>query len=124
MPDFPSWAASKPNDNPIAHISAGTRHNLAISRSGHVYSWGLGSECSDRTELKLVMCQLGLGDEEEAKVPTLVRSKVSHAPGNADASRSSLIALLLPALVVSIVVSWPSSVISPCMRSYSILQTD
>ncbi|GFZ51886.1 Poly(A)+ RNA transport protein 2 [Saitozyma sp. JCM 24511] len=64
VPPFPSWAESRPQDNPIAHISAGTRHNLAVSRSGHVYSWGLG-----------VNAQLGLGSEETAEVPSLVRSK-------------------------------------------------
>ncbi|ORX38289.1 hypothetical protein BD324DRAFT_599054 [Kockovaella imperatae] len=63
VPPFPSYADSKPSDNPIAQISAGTRHNLAVSKSGHLYSWGLGETC-----------QLGLGKEEQAAVPTLVRS--------------------------------------------------
>lgn len=44
VPDFPSYADSKADENPIAHISAGTRHNIAVSKSGHVYSWGLGRE--------------------------------------------------------------------------------
>jgi len=64
VPPFPPYAKSKPSDNPIAVISAGTRHNLAVSRSGHVYSWGLGNQA-----------QLGLGSEESAEVPILVRSK-------------------------------------------------
>lgn len=46
VPDFPSYANSKSDENPIAHISAGTRHNIAVSKSGHVYSWGLGRESS------------------------------------------------------------------------------
>lgn len=50
--------------NPIAQVSAGTRHNLAVSKSGHLYAWGLGQQG-----------QLGLGSEESAGVPTLVRSK-------------------------------------------------
>lgn len=51
--------------NPIANISAGTRHNLAVSRSGHVYSWGLG-----------LQGQLGLGAATEtAATPSVVRSK-------------------------------------------------
>lgn len=44
VPEFPGYANSNPGDNPIAHISAGTRHNLAVSKSGHVYAWGLGRE--------------------------------------------------------------------------------
>lgn len=55
----------KPPINPIAVISARSRHNLAISRSGHAYSWGLG-----------IGCQLGLGLEVESQpVPTRIRSK-------------------------------------------------
>ncbi|WWC90461.1 uncharacterized protein L201_005396 [Kwoniella dendrophila CBS 6074] len=66
VPPFPAYKDSKPSDNPIANISAGTRHNLAISKSGHVYSWGLGNQA-----------QLGLGaDTESAEVPSLVRSKL------------------------------------------------
>ncbi|KAL7422402.1 hypothetical protein Q5752_003048 [Cryptotrichosporon argae] len=66
VPAFPTYAeAAAANANPIAHISAGTRHNLAVSASGHVYAWGLGNQA-----------QLGLGaDTETADVPTLVRSK-------------------------------------------------
>ncbi|ORY29674.1 regulator of chromosome condensation 1/beta-lactamase-inhibitor protein II [Naematelia encephala] len=64
VPDFPTYSESSPSDNPIADIAAGTRHNLAVSRSGHVYSWGLG-----------IQAQLGLGQQESAEVPTLVRSK-------------------------------------------------
>lgn len=52
--------------NPIAHISAGTRHNLAVSRAGHAYSWGLGHSG-----------QLGLGSSvEEQKTPTRLRSHI------------------------------------------------
>ncbi|KAK8854578.1 hypothetical protein IAR55_003317 [Kwoniella newhampshirensis] len=65
VPPFPAYNDSKPSDNPIANISAGTRHNIAVSRSGHVYSWGLGNQG-----------QLGLGSEESVDVPTLVRSKL------------------------------------------------
>lgn len=50
--------------NPIAQVSAGTRHILAVSKSGHLYAWGYGNQS-----------QLGLGDEEQVEVPTLVRSK-------------------------------------------------
>ncbi|KLO20338.1 RCC1/BLIP-II protein [Schizopora paradoxa] len=53
-----------PIPNPIAHISAGTRHNLAVSREGHAYSWGLGQSC-----------QLGLGSSiEDQKTPARLRS--------------------------------------------------
>lgn len=44
VPDYPPYDEARDELNPIAHISAGTRHNLAVSRSRHVYSWGLGSE--------------------------------------------------------------------------------
>ncbi|WWC71324.1 uncharacterized protein I206_105278 [Kwoniella pini CBS 10737] len=66
VPPFPAYKDSKSTDNPIANISAGTRHNLAVSKSGHVYAWGLGNQA-----------QLGLGaDTESAEVPSLVRSKL------------------------------------------------
>lgn len=28
----------------MVHISAGSRHNLAVSADGNVYAWGYGSE--------------------------------------------------------------------------------
>jgi regulator of chromosome condensation len=60
MPAYTSAAS-----NPVAHISAGTRHNLAVTTSGHTYSWGLG-----------VLEQLGLGEGvDSAAIPTIVRSK-------------------------------------------------
>ncbi|WVR09387.1 hypothetical protein IAU60_006454 [Kwoniella sp. DSM 27419] len=65
VPPFPAYKDSKSSDNPIASISAGTRHNIAVSRSGHVYAWGLGNQA-----------QLGLGPVESAEVPSLVRSKL------------------------------------------------
>jgi regulator of chromosome condensation len=50
--------------DPITWISAGTRHNLAVSRSGSVYSWGYGNTY-----------QLGLGvGVDAAEAPTRVRS--------------------------------------------------
>ena len=52
--------------NPIAHISAGTKHNLAVSRAGHAYAWGIG-----------LVGQLGLGPKVEAqKTPARIRSSV------------------------------------------------
>lgn len=54
-----------PPPNPIVRISAGTRHNLAVSRAGHAYSWGFGNAC-----------QLGLGANTEAQqIPSRIRSK-------------------------------------------------
>ncbi|KAK4700239.1 regulator of chromosome condensation, partial [Phenoliferia sp. Uapishka_3] len=47
----------------IIKIASGTRHNFAVASDGAVYAWGMGN-----------VCQLGLGDEEEAEVPTRVRS--------------------------------------------------
>lgn len=57
------WAAPA-NEDKIVHIAAGTRHNFAVAASGALYTWGLGNTS-----------QLGLGDDEEAEVPTRVRSK-------------------------------------------------
>lgn len=55
--------------NPIVHVSANGRHNLAVSRSGHAYSWGFGNTC-----------QLGLGmDTEEQQTPDRIRWKNSDA---------------------------------------------
>ncbi|KZV77981.1 hypothetical protein EXIGLDRAFT_85664 [Exidia glandulosa HHB12029] len=54
-PALPSYSADdegKAPANPIAQVSAGTRHNLAVSRSGHAYSWGTGENS-----------QLGLGPD-------------------------------------------------------------
>jgi len=53
--------------------------------------------------------QLGLGDDEEAEVPTLVRSKVSHRLVLTEDSRSNLTGLSLPALAANIAVFLPSS---------------
>ena len=63
-PWSPTLLTSAPS-NPIAHISARSRHNLAISRDGNAYSWGLG-----------LSYQLGLGpDVEEVAVPTRIKNK-------------------------------------------------
>lgn len=47
----------------IVDIASGTRHNLAIAADGTLYAWGVGQSC-----------QLGLGDEEEAATPEVVKS--------------------------------------------------
>ncbi|TDL26079.1 RCC1/BLIP-II [Rickenella mellea] len=64
-PPVPAYSRSlsiSPPSNPIAHISVGTRHNLAVSRNGDIYSWGVGSSC-----------QLGLGATVDSQqVPTRV----------------------------------------------------
>jgi regulator of chromosome condensation len=61
----PEVQTSQPADNPIVNISIGSRHNLALSKHGHAYAWGLG-----------VNCQLGLGaDTEEQKTPSRIRWK-------------------------------------------------
>ncbi len=50
--------------NPIAQISCGPHYNVAVSRSGWVYTWGQGPGS-----------ELGLGPAEDSPVPTLCRSK-------------------------------------------------
>ena len=65
LPPFSPDMLESPPINPIAHLSAGTRHNLAVSRDGNAYSWGSGNGC-----------ELGLGPDVEVQpVPSRVKSK-------------------------------------------------
>lgn len=48
-------------DDPIVHIACGTNNNLAVTRDGAMYSWG-----------RQVVCELGLGHDEDVKTPTVV----------------------------------------------------
>ncbi|KAI0035809.1 RCC1/BLIP-II [Vararia minispora EC-137] len=50
-----------PSEDPVVHIAVGTRFNAAVTRDGAMYTWGEGSQS-----------ELGLGDEEEARTPTVV----------------------------------------------------
>jgi len=67
-PTLPPWndsAYRTPPVDPIIHVSAGTRHNLAVTKMGYVYAWGFSTQCA-----------LGLGrDVEFAKTPQRVKSK-------------------------------------------------
>jgi regulator of chromosome condensation len=67
-PTLPPWndsAYTTPPVDPIIHVSAGTRHNLAVTKMGYVYAWGFSTQCA-----------LGLGkDVEFAKTPQRVKSK-------------------------------------------------
>jgi alpha-tubulin suppressor-like RCC1 family protein len=57
VPELPPYdVANQTDDNPIVNIAAGTKHNLAVSRSGHVYSWGYGSELI-ATALTVLTCR-------------------------------------------------------------------
>ena len=65
LPAFSPGMLTSPPINPIVHLSAGTRHNLAVSRDGNAYSWGSGNQC-----------ELGLGPDVEVQpVPSRVKSK-------------------------------------------------
>ena len=65
LPPFSPDMLTTPPINPIVHLSAGTRHNLAVSRDGNAYSWGSGNGC-----------ELGLGPDVEVQpVPSRVKSK-------------------------------------------------
>jgi len=46
-PELPAYKASDDDQviNPIVKISVGGRASLAVSKSGHVYSWGYGASC-------------------------------------------------------------------------------
>ncbi|TDL29218.1 RCC1/BLIP-II [Rickenella mellea] len=48
-------------DDPVVHISAGTHNNLAVTAKGALYAWGEGNQG-----------ELGIGDETNAKQPTVV----------------------------------------------------
>lgn len=50
-----------PSKTKIKQISAGLRHNLAVSDQGYVYSWGYGNAC-----------QLGQGAAESIEEPTRI----------------------------------------------------
>lgn len=65
LPTLLSFPLSTPDQSEslIIQIAAGTRHNFAVSARGEVFSWGVGNTS-----------QLGLGDDEEAEVPTRVKS--------------------------------------------------
>jgi len=47
----------------VVHVACGSNHSLAVTSTGHVYGWGFGDEL-----------QLGNGEENVAKVPTLIKS--------------------------------------------------
>jgi len=49
-------------DDPVQAISAGSRHSVAVMKSGRVFSWGLNK-----------FGQLGVGDLENRMEPTEVR---------------------------------------------------
>lgn len=46
-PELPPYTTGDDDEiiNPIAKISVGGRANLAVSQSGHIYSWGYGASC-------------------------------------------------------------------------------
>ncbi|KAF9816333.1 hypothetical protein IEO21_04198 [Rhodonia placenta] len=48
-------------DDPVVHISAGIHNNVAITKGGALYTWGTGPQG-----------ELGVGDETEARIPTVV----------------------------------------------------
>ncbi|KDQ21657.1 hypothetical protein BOTBODRAFT_26088 [Botryobasidium botryosum FD-172 SS1] len=66
LPPYDSSVGSTSPSNPMAQISAGMRHNLAVSRSGQVYGWGYAPKC-----------QLGLGEGvDSSHTPRRLKSAV------------------------------------------------
>ena len=68
-PAFSPGIFMAPPNNPVVHhdLSAGTSHNLVVSRDGNAYSWGPGNQC-----------ELGLGPDVEVQpepVPLWVKNK-------------------------------------------------
>jgi regulator of chromosome condensation len=55
-------------DDPVIQISCGAHNNAAVTRGGALYCWGQG-----------VQSELGLGDEEEARIPRVVVRKEGGA---------------------------------------------
>jgi regulator of chromosome condensation len=51
-------------EDPVVQIAAGTHNNLAVTKGGALYGWGSGQQS-----------ELGLGDEEEVKTPTIIVRK-------------------------------------------------
>ncbi|KAI0319238.1 regulator of chromosome condensation 1/beta-lactamase-inhibitor protein II [Amylostereum chailletii] len=49
------------DDDPVVHVSAGTRFNAAVTEDGAMYAWGEGSQG-----------EVGVGDVGKAEVPTVV----------------------------------------------------
>ncbi len=48
-------------DDPVVHISAGTRFNAAVTRDGAMYTWGEGAQG-----------EVGIVDQERVQTPTIV----------------------------------------------------
>ncbi|KAI0280172.1 regulator of chromosome condensation 1/beta-lactamase-inhibitor protein II [Russula aff. rugulosa BPL654] len=48
-------------DDPVVHVSAGTRFNAAVTRDGALYAWGEGSQG-----------EVGIVDQERVQTPTVV----------------------------------------------------
>lgn len=44
-PELPAYVEGAEVTNPIAKISVGGRSSLAVSRTGHIYSFGYGASC-------------------------------------------------------------------------------
>lgn len=70
-PDFidePALVTLPDSDDPVIQISCGAHNCAAVTRGGALLSWGQG-----------VQGELGLGDEEEVKTPTVVVRKEGGA---------------------------------------------
>lgn len=73
-PEFPGMVSEPTQipfpdvDDPVVHVSAGTHNNAAVTASGALYTWGEGNQG-----------ELGIGDETEAKTPTVVVRKTGGA---------------------------------------------
>lgn len=60
-PDLPAYQASDDGKtvNPIVKVSVGGRATLAVSKSGHAYSWGYGASCQVRFVIVTIFWSLG-----------------------------------------------------------------
>ncbi|KZT12728.1 RCC1/BLIP-II [Laetiporus sulphureus 93-53] len=64
MLTVPSLVTFPDVDDPIAHIAAGIHNNVAVTKGGALYAWGNGPQG-----------ELGVGEETEARTPTVVVRK-------------------------------------------------
>ena len=55
-------------DDPVVHISAGTRFNVAVTRDGAMYTWGEGAQS-----------EVGIANQEGVQTPTVVVRRASES---------------------------------------------
>ena len=65
-------------DDPVVHISAGTRFNAAVTRDGAMYTWGEGAQG-----------EVGIANQERVQIPTVVVRRAGGSWAAVDVSCGS-----------------------------------